>query len=272
MGRGTPRAAASGKAHASTEPRVGRPKGEGGASKRTNARAAAGARGNEGFFGPETFAFLRALERNNDREWFDSHRDRYEAHVRAPALRFIDAMAAELAKVTTHLIADARPVGGSLMRIHRDVRFSPDKRPYKTNVGVQFRHEAGKDVHAPGLYLHVAHDECFVGFGLWHPEAPALTAIRRRIVERPSEWAKVRGASAFRNAWALAGESLARPPRGFDPMHPHLEDLKRKDHIAVATLGRDELADPNLPGAIGRRLAAAVDYGRFLCTALELPF
>ena len=223
-------------------------------------------------FGPETFAFLRELDRNNDREWFDSNKARYDAHVRSPALHFIGAMGSELAKLSKHYVADPRPAGGSLMRIHRDVRFSPDKRPYKTNVGVHFRHAVGKDVQAPSLYLHVSQKECFLGAGLWHPEAPALAAIRRRIVERPSEWAKVRGGTAFKNAWKLAGESLARPPRGFDPEHPHLEDLKRKDHIAAGDLTRADLADPDLPKKVAKRFAAASDYLGFLCTALELPF
>jgi uncharacterized protein (TIGR02453 family) len=268
MTRGTPRETTSGRTHARKSGSARARAGEGGAATRKAAKPLSPSV----VFGPATFAFLRELDRNNDREWFDSNKDRYEAHVRAPALHLIGAMTGELAKVTKHLVADPRPVGGSLMRIHRDVRFSPDKRPYKTNIGIQFRHAAGKDVRAPGLYLHVSPKECFLGIGLWHPEAPALAAIRRRIVERPSEWAKVRGATAFKNAWALAGESLARPPKGFDPEHPHLVDLKRKDHIAVANLAPAELADPDLAKKIGKRLAAASDYVKFMCTALELPF
>lgn len=268
MTRGTPRQSSSGKAHAKKAVRARTRSGDAGATPRKPAKALAAST----VFGPETFAFLRELDRNNDREWFDSNKARYEAHVRAPALHFIAAMSNELAKVTKHFVADARPVGGSLMRIHRDVRFSPDKRPYKTNVGMQFRHVAGKDVHAPGLYVHLDPKECFLGIGMWHPEAPALAAIRRRIVERPSEWAKVRGGTAFKNAWALSGDSLARPPRGFDPEHPHLVDLKRKDHIAVAKLVPADFADPDLAKKVGKRLAAASDYVKFLCTALELPF
>jgi uncharacterized protein (TIGR02453 family) len=268
MTRGTPRQDSSGKTHAKTTARASRRTGDAGAPARKPAKALI----TSTVFGPETFAFLRELGRNNDREWFDSHKARYEAHVRAPALRFIEAMSTELAKVTKHFVADARPVGGSLMRIHRDVRFSPDKRPYKTNVGMHFRHAVGKDVHAPGLYVHLDPKECFIGIGIWHPDAPALAAIRRRIVERPSEWAKVRGGTAFKNAWKLSGESLARPPRGFDPEHPHLADLKRKDHIAVANLVPADFADPDLAKKVGKRLASASDYVKFLCTALELPF
>jgi uncharacterized protein (TIGR02453 family) len=221
-------------------------------------------------FGPDTFAFLRELERHNDREWFEAHRERYEQSVKQPALAFIAAMAPELARALPSFVADPRPVGGSLMRIHRDVRFSPDKRPYKTNIGIHFRHVVGKDVHAPGVYVHVDPDDCFVGVGLWRPEPDALALIRKRIVERPSEWTAARNASAFRNAFTLMGESLARAPRGFDPAHPHVDDLRRKDHVAGAKLTAAELADRELAKTVAKRLAAAKAYVQFLCAALDL--
>ncbi|MBX7081312.1 MAG: DUF2461 domain-containing protein [Nannocystaceae bacterium] len=221
-------------------------------------------------FGADTLAFLRELERHNEREWFEAHRERYEQSVKQPALAFIAAMAPELERVMPSFVADPRPVGGSLMRIHRDVRFSPDKRPYKTNVGIHFRHVVGKDVHAPGVYVHIDPQDCFVGVGLWRPEPEALALIRKRIVERPSEWTAARNASAFRNAFTLMGEMLARAPRGFDPAHPHVDDLRRKDHIAGAKLTAAELADRELPRAVSRRLTAAKAYLQFLCAALDL--
>ena len=138
-----------------------------------------------GGFHPTLFSFLAELELNNEREWFQEHRDRYEREVREPAMGFIRAMAKPLTKISPHLLAVDKKVGGSMMRVHRDVRFSKDKSPYKTNVGIQFRHSAGKDVHAPGLYVHLAPDECFLGAGLWRPERDALAGIRKTIAERP---------------------------------------------------------------------------------------
>ena len=94
----------------------------------------------QAWFGPELFSFLEDLQANNDREWFAANRDRYEEHLLEPALAFIDAFAPRLEKISPHFRADARPSGGSLFRIYRDTRFSKDKRPYKTNVGIHFRH------------------------------------------------------------------------------------------------------------------------------------
>src|SRR5436190_4266885 len=102
-------------------------------------------------FRPELITFLEDLRFHNERDWFEAHKDNYERDVRGPALAFIDAMAPRLAMISPELVAAAQKVGGSLMRIHRDIRFARDKTPYKTNLGIQFRHAAGKDVHAPGL-------------------------------------------------------------------------------------------------------------------------
>ena len=94
-------------------------------------------------FGPGLLRFLRELEANNSREWFQPNKERYEAEVREPGLVFIRVMERHLRRISPHIVASDRKVGGSMMRIHRDVRFSRDKRPYKTNLGIQFRHEAG---------------------------------------------------------------------------------------------------------------------------------
>ena len=100
---------------------------------------------------PGLLQFLKQLKTNNNREWFQKNKDRYESDVRQPLLKFIEAFGPRLAKISPHFVANPSKVGGSLFRIHRDTRFSHDKGPYKTYAGVQFRHERAKDVHAPGL-------------------------------------------------------------------------------------------------------------------------
>ena len=105
-------------------------------------------------FGPELFAFLRELKANNDREWFNANKDRYENDLLEPALAFIEDFGLRLPQLSPHLVADARRQGGSLFRIYRDTRFARDKSPYKTQAGIYFRHERSKDAHSPGLYLH----------------------------------------------------------------------------------------------------------------------
>jgi len=223
-------------------------------------------------FSAATFAFLEALAANNKRDWFAEHKQDYEDTVRTPALAFIEAVGEQLPEISPHFVADSRRMGGSLMRVYRDTRFAKDKTPYKTNIGIQFRHEAGKDVHAPGFYVHISAAECFVGVGIWHPPSDALSKIRTAIVEQPQTWSQACEDEQFRRFFSLSGSSLKTAPRGFDKTHPLLHDLKRKDFIGIA----------NLPPALieqGDFSAIACDYFtagsplmRFLCSALRLPF
>ena len=219
-----------------------------------------------------TFKFLAELAANNDRAWFEANKPRYESLVRDPALEFITAMGPALEKFAPGFRAEPRKMGGSLMRVFRDTRFSRDKTPYKTNIGIQFRHALGKDVHAPGFYLHVANDECFFGAGCWHPEADALGRIRDRIAGQPKRWFAARNDGKFAAHWSLAGASLTRPPRGYAADHPALEDLKRKDFIALASLPAAEVTGSGLVKLAGTRFAAAAPLMKFLCEALEVQF
>jgi uncharacterized protein (TIGR02453 family) len=150
----------------------------------------------------------------------------YQQAVVEPAMLFISNFGGHLAKLSPHFVADARPSRGSLFRIYRDTRFSTDKRPFKTHVGIHFSHTSGKDAHAPVFYLHLEPEQCFAAAGVWHPDNRALTQIRSAIVREPELWRK-----AIRKL-ELEGESLTRPPRGFDSKHPLIEDIKRKDFVA----------------------------------------
>jgi len=223
-------------------------------------------------FGPDLLKFLRDLERHNDREWFEANKRRYEESVREPALAFIRLMAPKLGKISPFLVANDRKVGGSLMRVHRDVRFSKDKRPYKTNVGIQFRHVEGKDVHAPGLYFHVQPGMVFLGAGMWHPEPQALGAVREAIGRDPATWKRVRDAKRFREVWELRGDSLKRPPRGFPPDHAMIADIKRKDHIAICDLDERDLKRPDLVDHVSRQYGRTRDFMAWQAAALRIPF
>ena len=181
---------------------------------------------------PALFEFLRDLKDNNTRPWFEANKERYRSDVRDPVLEFIAAFAEPLADISPHFRADPRPNGGSLFRIYRDIRFARDKRPYKTNAGAHFRHSAGKNAHAPGFYLHLEPGECFAGCGVWRPDSKALAGIRDAIASKPDEWQRITTDENFRQMFEVSGESLKRPPRGYDPEHPLIEDLKRKDFVA----------------------------------------
>jgi uncharacterized protein (TIGR02453 family) len=210
-----------------------------------------------GYFTPELFHFLRQLKRNNDREWFARNQARFVETVRDPALRFIAAFAPALAKLSPHFRADPRPTRGSLFRIYRDTRFAADKRPFKTHVGILFSHARGKDVHAPIFYLHLEPGGCFVAGGVWHPDGPALARLRAAIVRRPEPWKK-----ASRKL-ELSGESLIRPPRGFDPQHPLIEDIKRKDFVATEWVAEEQVCRPGFLKAYAgfcRKFAPLVEF------------
>ena len=241
------------------------------ATKKKAAKAKAPERVFEGF-GRKALAFLKELEKNNDRVWFKANQDRYEDAVREPARAFIRAMEKPLRKFSRHFVADDAKVGGSLMRVHRDTRFSKDKTPYKTNIGIHFRHDAGKDVHAPGLYVHLGTDGCFVGTGMWHPDSDSLKAIRASIDESPAKWRKVLADETFQATWRLGGESLKRAPKGYDPEHPMIELLRRKDHILVCDLTNKEASAADLVEQVMTRAMIAKPHTKLLCQAIGQKF
>jgi uncharacterized protein (TIGR02453 family) len=223
-------------------------------------------------FRPATVAFLHELQHNNNRDWFNDNKKRYEAEVLDPALAFIQAMQTPLERIAPHFVAVPKRVGGSLMRIYRDTRFGKDKTPYKTNIGIQFRHEQAKDVHAPGFYVHIDPERVFVGAGMWRPAAPALAAIRKRIDEKPAEWQRARDDRTFKKQFQLAGESLVRPPRGYAADHPLIDDLRRKDFIAVRDFGHDDALQASFLRKVETAFRAAVPFMKFLCKAVDVRY
>ncbi len=180
-------------------------------------------------FQPQIFTFLRDLEKNNNRDWFKANQDRFETDVREPALAFIRDVGEALRPICPHIVADDRKVGGSLFRIQRDIRFSKDKTPYKTWIGMRFFHDrTAADGAQIGYYLGIEQNEVTVGGGMWHPPKDSLAAIRDHIAAQPDQWQQVIDAG-----YDFMGDSLKRPPRGYPADHVHVEDLKRKDFAAM---------------------------------------
>jgi len=223
-------------------------------------------------FTPSTIAFLTELRDNNNRDWFNANKTRYEEQVLDVALRFIQSMQDPLEDIAPRFTAIPKRMGGSLMRVYRDTRFSKDKTPYKTNIGIQFRHEQARDVHAPGYYVHIDPDEVFLGVGMWRPASDALKGIRERIVNKPQEWQRTRDNNVFAKHFELGGESLTRPPRGFDKEHPQIEDIKRKDFIAVKKMATKDALAPIFQRNVEKAFRAADPYMRFLCKAVNVQF
>ncbi len=229
----------------------------------------------EGFSGfpKDLFAFFRELKANNERPWFEENKPRFRETVQAPMSDFIAAMAPHLKRVSKEFVADPRPNGGSMFRIHRDVRFSRDKRPYKEHAACQFRHRFGRDVHAPGFYVHLAPDEIFFGGGMWMPEPEALLKIRERIAAKPAEWKKVAGSKKFAQIFGgIEGEQLTRPPRGFDPAHPFIADIRRKSFVAGREATAKTAQSPGFVTEVAETFRALSPLIRFLCAALDVPY
>lgn len=222
-------------------------------------------------FSAASMQFLQQLAQNNSREWFKAHQDEYENTVRSPALAFIAQIQPHIIELSPRLTAVPKKVGGSLMRPQRDSRFSHDKTPYKTNVGIQFRHFQGKDVHAPGLYLHIAEEGCFIAAGIWHPESKVLNAIRTCIDENPNGYKKALQ-TLQSHGFNMDGDSLTRPPKGFDKNHPMLTELKRKDFIAIKNIAFEDLCRPDAPRFCAEQFAHCTQLMAYLCFALELDF
>lgn len=226
------------------------------------------------YFKPAVFEFLKELEANNEKRWWEENKERYTSVVRDPALEFITEFAAPLRDFSPHFVADPKTVGGSLMRPYRDMRFSNDPTPYKTNVGIQFRHEAGKDVHAPGIYVHIEPGSSFAGVGLWSPETSVAHSIRRHINDHPEAWRHAAHAGAFENTWSLSHpeESLKRLPKQYDPDHPFADDMRLKSFIASRSLSQKAVTSSSFGDDLSADLEKARPLAAFLCEAVGLPF
>ena len=223
-------------------------------------------------FSPGLIEFLQDLSQNNRRDWFKANESRYQEEVLEPAFSFIRAMRPRIHAISPHFVAEARKVRGSLMRVHRDVRFSKDKRPYKTNVGIRFPHESCGDISAPGFYVHLSPEEIFLGVGVWHPAQPSLVKIREKVDLDPKGWLKVRDNKRFRELFQLAGESLKTAPKGYPSDHPLIEDLRRKDFIAAQELSVQEALDPAFLEQTAEAFRASAPYIKFICDALGVAF
>lgn len=204
------------------------------------------------YFTAGTLKFLAELEKHNERAWFEKNKARYEELVKEPAGR---------------LVADTAPklgMDGKLMRIHRDVRFSKDKSPYKTNIGISFHPGGAKGGLLGGLYLHVTPKESFVATGAYQPEAPVLAKIRDAIATKPAAWTKARKVGIDEDP-----DALKTAPKGFDPEHAHIVDLRKKSFTASVDLAPRQVTSDDLPKTIVSAEKKLRPLNEFLIAALK---
>lgn len=221
-------------------------------------------------FPSDLIDFLKDLSKHNNKQWFEENKERYRISVVEPVKAFIVAMGEILPEISMNFVADPKTNGGSMFRIYRDVRFSKDKRPYKENVGCQFRHIAGKTAHAPGYYVHIEPEAIFAGGGIWMPPNPVLYQIRKRMVEHPDEWITVR--KCTETFGGISGDRLKRVPREFSPDWLHAEDLKLKSMFIKRDFGIRQLTQPQILDQIAATFADSAPLLQFITKALGLPF
>jgi uncharacterized protein (TIGR02453 family) len=224
------------------------------------------------YFDADALRFLTELRTHNRRDWFLANKGRYEQQLRDPMLRFITALGPKLAKVSPHFTCDARPVGGSMMRIYRDIRFAKDKSPYKTHLAAHFMHRKGKAGTAPAFYLHIEPGKSMVGAGIWQPDAASLKRIRDRIVSDTRSWQRATSGGEFRAACGMMGAQLKRPPAGYDPAHPFIEDLKRKDFATSTAINDRDVTSPRFMDAVLAAFRTSAPFVSFLSQAVRVPF
>lgn len=216
-----------------------------------------------------TPSFLQSLAKHNDRDWFEKHRDRYE-HAKSDTESFLAAVITRLG------VTDADITGliprQCLFRIHRDVRFSKDKAPYKTHLGA-YLSKGGRKSSLAGYYLHVEPGASFAAAGLWMPMAPQLARVRQEIDYCFEELLGILNADTFRKWYGnlrLDGEvSLARMPKGYSPDNPAADHLRLKSFIASHPLTDESLTSPSASQTVADAFCAATPLVRFLNRAVE---
>jgi uncharacterized protein (TIGR02453 family) len=212
-------------------------------------------------FSAGTLSFLRRLKRNNRREWFNAHRDEYEAYVRAPMIAVIERLAVDFRSFAPDLVASPKR---SLYRIHRDIRFSDDKKPYKTHVAAVFPCRDLPKHEGAGLYFHASPDGVWVGGGMYAPMSPQLHAVREHIAGNSRRLRTIVSAPGFKRAvGSLEGERLQRVPRGFPKEHEAAEFLKYRQFLAGREFPASFATSPKFYGGllgVFRQIAPLVAY------------
>ncbi len=212
-----------------------------------------------------TLQFLAALKKNNVKEWFDVNRKQYEA-----AKEDVYAMIEKLIHSIGKNDKDIEPLQlkDCTFRINRDIRFSKDKTPYKTNIAGYFS-KAGKKSEWAGYYMHIEPGAAFLAAGCWWPEAKRLAAIRQEIDYNFDDWKKLISSKKFRSVFGEVArkDTLQRAPKGYDEENPAIEFIKLKSFVIYKQLTDAELQDKNLIKNITGVFKAAQPFVEFLNSA-----
>jgi uncharacterized protein (TIGR02453 family) len=210
----------------------------------------------------ETLKFLRALKRNNRREWFQPRKAQYEAQVRAPMIAIIERLAVDMRDIAPDIVVDPKT---AMYRIYRDTRFSENKTPYKTHVAASFPTRGLPKHEGAGLYFHVAPDGVWVGGGMYAPQTAQLQAVREHIAANVKRLRAIVESPGFRrNIGVLEGERLQRVPRGFPKDHEAAEYLKYRQFLAGLELPPNIASSPTFYATLLAVFRQVAPLARFL--------
>lgn len=205
-------------------------------------------------FSNEAIKFLRGLKRNNDRIWFDARKPIYEQELKAPMLALIGEINEAMADFAPMYI---RPPQKIMMRIYRDIRFSKDKRPYKTHVSAWWAREGLEKTSGGGFYFHVSPEEVFIAAGVYMPEREQLLAIRRYLAEHHEAYRALMKGKKLRSLMTEGdGAPLTRAPKGFPEDHPAIDLLKRRQWTLSVNLPGEVATKPTLAKIVIDRFKA----------------
>jgi uncharacterized protein (TIGR02453 family) len=226
-------------------------------------------------FTPAALSFLRGLAKNNNKEWFEAHRAEYESDVREPMRDLIGEMNARFAKFAPEIGGDPKR---SMFRIHRDIRFSKDKSPYKTHAACWFHHKRATsrvgseaDAGSAGFYFHLEPGRSMVGGGLWMPPRPQLNTLRDAIAEDPTAFDRVAKGLSKRYGGLDDEAVLKKMPRGFSEEHPAAKWLRYQSFTSGRMLEDSDVTDSGLPALLAREFQGLLPLVRWLNAALRLP-
>jgi uncharacterized protein (TIGR02453 family) len=211
--------------------------------------------------------FLRDLKLNNRREWFQEHKHIYEEKVRGPMIELATALGEEIAAFAPEMAVEPKK---AVYRIYRDVRFSPDKSPYKTHIAAVFSPRGLEKHSGAGMYFHISADEVLVGGGIYAPGSAELLAVRRYLAEHAKEFDAVLRERQFRALFKeMTGERLKRVPKGFPKDHPAADLLVYKQFLAGTLLSPEIVTTPKLFQELLKHFRAITPFLQFLNKPLK---
>ena len=225
-------------------------------------------------FSPVALRFLLQLKAHNNKQWFEAHRTEYEQELREPMRELIGELDARCMRFAPEIGGDPKR---SMFRINRDIRFSSDKSPYKTNAGCWLHHRSasqrvGSEANegSAGFYFHLEPGESFIGGGLWMPPRPQLNKLRDAIAENPQRFIKMTRALPKRFGSLDDEHALKRMPRGYAEDHPAAKCLRYQSFVSGRTLTDAQVTNTKLPALLAREFEALLPLVRWLNGALGL--